>query len=349
MNKIIPILIIAALPFFVWGDSVLQGQLNGLLFLIVLASVLSMPHNWLKIIGLMTVGWLGFAYSAAFVSNFPSGPFVDAALIILCGVLVYLTIFNSAHPISFYANLICISAVIQAGLAIIQYLWFDPISTVISSVISVRGEMPFRTPVGTLGNPNFLGAYLAISIPFFFRSGWLWFIPMVACGLFISNTATAVVAAILGTAYFFGGWTWVCLGMFPAALYFASLSGHNMSGGQRLDFWADAVRQVCKTPTSFLFGYGPGVTWQEGNQLHSEYVATFFNYGAVGLSCMVAYIVTAFRVDRILFSAFLILCINMIGNHPLHTTPPAVLAITIIVLMDREKYKSVQNKERVEQ
>jgi hypothetical protein len=333
----IPLLFIAVLPFFVWGDNILQGQVNGFVFLSLLAAVLLTPSLWLKIIGLTATAWLGFAYAAAFVGTFPLAPFIDASLILFFGLTFFLFVFYTDIFFNTYAGIICISSLIQACLGICQWLWFDPASALIAQVVKVGGEMDFRTPVGTLGNPNFLGAYLAISLPFFFRSGWVWFLPVIALGLCAANSATAILAAIFGAAYFIGGWRGFLVGTVPAVVYLLGFSGKAVLGNERIPFWIDAFWKVCHSPASFLFGFGQGTTWQIGNQLHNQYMATLFNFGFVGLSCMIAYIVTASRKNRILFTAFLILCVNMIANHPLHVVTTAILAITVTALNEREK------------
>ncbi len=336
-QKAIPVLFIAALPFFVWGGNILQGQMNGFVFLSLFAAGLLMPSLWLKIIGLVATAWLGLAYAAAFVGTFPVVPFIDASLILFFGLTFFLFVFHMDISFDTYAGIICASVLIQASLGICQWLWFDPVSTLIAYVVKVGGETGFRTPVGTLGNPNFLGAYLAISLPFFFRSKWKWCLPVIILGLCAANSSTAVIAAIFGTAYFLGGWMGFYIGVIPAVVYLMGFSGKAVLGNERIPFWMDAVQKVCHSPASFLFGFGQGTTWQIGNQLHSQYAATLFSFGFVGLSCMIAYIVTVSRKNKTLFTAFIILCINMIANHPLHVVTTAILAITIMALCERDR------------
>ncbi len=300
------------------------------------------PNLWLRLIGLNIVGWLGYAYVASFVGSFPSGPFIDMSLIIFLGLLFYLFVFYFHLPLTFYYGIICVSALIQAAIAICQHLWFDPVSTLLVSVVKVTGEMDFSTPVGTLGNPNFLGAYLAISLPFFFRRRWVWFLPVIGYSLYIADASAACGAAIIGLGFFFLG-KWGFIAIVPAIVYVVILGRHSILTLDRYSFWMDAIQKACHSPSSFLFGYGQGTTWQVGNQLHNEYVATFFHYGITGLSCMVAYMVSLFRGNKTLVTALLILAVNMGWNHPLHTVPTAMLAIIVIALIEREKMEGLKN------
>jgi hypothetical protein len=296
-----------------------------------------MPDNPLKVIGCMVVAWLGYAYSASFVGTFPSLRYTVESLPILGGLLWFLFVLYSDISFDFYAGIICVFALLMAGIASCQLWWFDPVSTTLANVITVKGDMDFRTPVGVLGNPNFLGAYLAIALPFFFRRGWCLLIPVVAYGLWISQTSSAIGAALCGVGFFLFGMTGAVLAVVPAVAYFIIIDGHTLTGIDRIDFWMDAAQKVTASPSTLLFGYGQGATWQEGNQLHNQYASTLFHFGAVGLACMLNYIFTVYQGNRILFTAFLILCVNMIGNHPLHTVPTAILAITVIALIEREK------------
>ena len=334
LNKILPILFIVVLPFFVWGRNILQGQINGFVFLSLLMAVLLLPNVWLKIIGIIATGWLGFAYAIDFIGSFPISPFVDASLVLFFAIVFYLFVYHTKYTFEFYAKIICISALIQTMISICQWLWFDPVSFLMSTIVIVKGT----GIVGSLGNPNFLGAYLAISLPFFFRSRWVWFIPVIIIGLLISKTSTAIIGAIIGTAFFIGGWRFAVCGIVPVGIYLMVSTPAGTALNVRLDYWIDATKTTCRSLSSFIVGYGQGTTWRLDNQIHNEYVATFFNYGITGLACMIAYIATISRNNKILFTAFIILCVNMIGNHPLHVVTTAILAIVISALIERGRH-----------
>ncbi len=329
----------AILPLFILGRSVPQGHVYGLILFSILGASLLLPNLWLKLIGLMISAWLGYSVMIAFVKPYPLTPFVNVSIIIFLGMVFFLFIFYSALPLDFCFGAICVSALAQAALGICQKLWFDPVSTIISKVVVTTGALDFSTPTGTLANPNFLGAYLAISIPFFFRRRWIGFVPVVAFGLCITNASAACGAAIIGIGYFLWGWKGCLKAILPGLVYITMIgdSLDHLLADDRYSLWIDAIEKVRLSVPSFFFGYGQGTAWRPDNLLHSEYVMTLFSFGGIGLVCMAAYIVTIYRGQRHLFTAFLILCVNMAANHPLHTVPTAMLAITIIALIEREK------------
>lgn len=304
-----------------------------------------MPNKFLRVLGFVVVGWLLFAYIVGFFLDFPVSAYIEASMMIMIGVSLFLFVFYTDISANLYFNVICISSLLQCLIALCQWFWVDPVSITLSHIIHVTSSgFDTRTPVGILGNRNFLGAYLAISLPFFLRNKWCWFIPVIAFGLWITQTATAIIAAIIGITFFFYGFWGILVGVVLGAIYLFGLSGKDLAGNVRLEYWKDAIQKVSASPISLLFGYGQGVTWKIGNQLHSEYVATLFNYGLIGLSSMVAYIVTVYRGHKILLASFIILCINMTGNHPLHVVSTAILAIVIIALIEREKLENVKTK-----
>ena len=360
MEKAIPILFITALPFFVWGDTILQGQVNGLIFLTFFAAVMFIPNPWLKLLGLIATGWLGYAYSMSFVFHYSSEPTINAALLIFLGVLVYLFIIYQGRVFKkietkYWMNTICISALIQASIGLCQFLGFDPMSAAVSNVINVRFNAGSSPSVGVTGNQNFLGAYLAISSIFFFRPPFNDFggckihpkqlaFALIGGVLLMTKANTAIAAASVGLCWHFFGLAGVLAAIIPAAAYMQITDAaiwdgrHGFWEADRFQFWMDATNKIrFAPPSTFLFGYGPGTTWQAGNQLHSEYFATLFHYGTVGLAFMITYIKTSYRGHKILFTALIISCVNMIGNHPLHVLTTAILIITIIALNEREK------------
>jgi hypothetical protein len=196
------------------------------------------------------------------------------------------------------------------------------------------------SPVATLGNQNFFAAFIAISVVFFMRKRWWVFLPVVGLALACARTSTAIAAAFISCAFYFWGWKGAGLSIIPAILYYLlfKIPVHTLSLGTRLDYWMDALTKISNSWHTLLFGVGPGVYWQYGNELHSEPVSLLFNLGIIGLVIMAAYIITSFRrlCDRRLQAAFLAIIVDSFGNHPMHTAPTALLAIIIMGLVNRE-------------
>jgi len=368
--SIVALCALLLVPFGVMSSVIHQGHVYALMWVCFVGLSLSLPSLWCRGFGLYVAGWWLFVMYRVWIgAAIPElhAVAIDAALFLMFGMVALLAVYHSTFPQQTWFNVICIAALIQAIIGILQVIGCDPISTILSSIVIVRGENPFTTPTGTLGNQNFLGAFLAISMPFFFRVShfrhfcrpriyfplkwhgrafsfkvnWHYCLPIIILGLIIAHTSAACFAAAMGAAFYFGGW----IGFFCLAIagtgYLYFFDYQHIFQADRWQFAADIMQKVGTSWKSAWFGFGPGITWEAGNTPHNEYTWTLFNYGSVGLGIMTGYILTAYRDNRMLFTAFLILCINMIGNHALHTTPTALLAIIIIALMERERKETV--------
>jgi hypothetical protein len=271
----------------------------------------------------------------------------DALTFLLSGILIYALVIRSKISNDTFYNLICISALLQAGLAICQYLWIDPFLWLINAGFHMAiPRLDPHTLTGTLGNNNFLAAYLAIALPFFFRKGWFYGLILLIPCLILANTASAVVPAIVGTMFYFypkvkdNRKTIIYAGALFASLalyYVTTYHPISIDGNGRFPFWGEALSQIRYNLFTMICGMGPGAGWGRSFPLHNEWLQCLHQYGAIGLSLLVGYALTAYRGNRMLFTAFIIILINMIGNYSLHLAPSAFLIIITTGLMEREK------------
>lgn len=289
--------------------------------LAVLALVLN--DRILAPLGLLMAGWHGYLFSGGFSGTIPDDILVqayDGVTLLMAGGLIYYAIREGRVPVRYAKNVICSLAVIVCLLGVLQFFYGG------------------RDAISTLSNRNFYAAFLAISLPLFFRKGWQWFVPVLCLGLVIAQTSTAIAAAVMATGYLFWGWRGAVLGAVPGAAYYVFVKGYVPFVGVRWDYWADALEKVSRSWDTLLFGVGSGVYWSLG-MLHSEYVYLLFNLGIVGLVLALLYIgrTLCYRHgDRALKAAFLAVCIDGIGNHVLHTAPTAMLALVVMALLDEQ-------------
>ena len=256
-----------------------RGQL--IFFMAIALAVISvaLKNNWLKAFGcyiaLSVIGsWmLAMYYPKAGLRAFLT---TDQAIYLTCGyvLLVFISISNIDTE-TFY-KWICIGAIVQCLIAIPQqfeifpFVWF-------MNFIGIRTINPLVSKaVGTLQNSNFFSAYIAISLPFFFRKKWRWFIPVIVVHLLLSASTTAVISAAIGTVVVFNIWWVLILGLIGAyafAWYDGTMSklivSELLEQSPRLGFWKEAMGNI-KTVKEFLFGHGLGFSWGRGFNLHNE-------------------------------------------------------------------------------
>ncbi|OPY61475.1 MAG: hypothetical protein A4E57_04190 [Syntrophorhabdaceae bacterium PtaU1.Bin034] len=315
---------IFALAFVNWGDNVLRGQTYEFIVLGLMAASLLLGDAVLSILGLYLSCWFAYLMWAGFYGAIPAEILfqsLDTMTFIFAGMGVYMLVRRGQMERDRYMNWICTLTAIFCVLALAQITLF-------------RMDV-----VATLGNRNFLAAWLAISFPLFLRRKWMRFIPLIAICLLCTKTSSAISAALMATAFCLWGWKGAGIAIIPAVAYYLvfKLSVHNLSLGIRLEYWQDALSKISNSWQTILFGVGPGVYWRWGNEFHSEPVYILFNLGIFGLAIVAAYIFRSFRAkaDRRLQAAFLAALIDSFGNHVMHVALTALLIIIILALKDR--------------
>lgn len=312
------------------------------MFVCFIGLALHMPNKWLSGFGIYVSAWWLAVYLMTFTGAWmPELTLItiDTVLFLIFAMVAFLAVYYSKWSLNTWYNAICTAALIQCFVGTLQHFNLDPVSWALSYFVKVAGDFPFNYPTGTLGNPNFLAAFIAISLPFFIRDKWFWFIPVLFFGLYISHTSMAWVAVAIGISYFVGGRKLSLIALACFGLYTIIINPHDGLQNERVSMWLDAIQKITHSWKSTVFGFGPGIQWKAGDQLHNEYLMMVWNYGLIGLAFMCGFILSISRTNRYLFTAFIIICVDIIGNHALHTTPTALLAIIIIALMEREKHE----------
>ncbi len=309
------------------GQSVNYGHNYTFIVCGVAALAFLTKDNLLTLFGIYIACWFTYLLGCGFLGLIPGEILVqalDGSMFIIAGMAFYVLTRNCSGKLDKYMNGICALSLVLTAAAFIQYF------------------IGHCDPGSTLVCRNVYAAFMAISLPPFFRRKWAWFIPLIGLGLIIAKTSTAIAAALMATAFYLWGWKGAGIAIIPAVAYYLvfKLSAHAVSLGARLEYWQDALSKMANSWQTLLFGVGPGVYWQFQNELHSEPVYLLFNLGIIGLMIVAAYIFRSFSCkpsNRILQAALLAVVINSFGNHVMHTAPTALLAIIITGLIDREK------------
>ena len=235
---------------------------------------------------------------------------------------------------------ICIGSLIQAGLAALQLLGVDLWTSALGLIMPSRSDL--GGAAGTMGNGNYLGGWLAISLPFFFRGKWWVFVLPILALLIPVRSATAFAAALAGLlAYGLYSrrftmeekiWASVLAVFFVCAF---GLIYHPIFHNDRFDMWWQAAREVMASPAKFIFGLGPGNLSAGLIPLHSEWVTCLQAFGYLGLVMMAGYFIFGPVGNLILTSSLAAIGVDMLGNSPLHLGPSAFLILVICGLLER--------------
>jgi hypothetical protein len=313
---------LAAVCFAHWGANVFYTQafMMGIVALIALS--LWTRDGIVAAMGIYISLWLIFLHIGASKGWLPEEGFSQAI-----DSLVWITVGMVSYNI------------VRCGkkVSLETYLYGIVSLAVVLSLLGLLGILTGRPAVGTLGNQNFLGAFLAISgiACYSLRKGWIPLIPIVAC-LIATHTSMAIGAFLIGTGYFFFNVYGVIAGGIAGAAYFLIFKTSE-SMMIRADYWTDALQKISGSWQTIVFGVGPGIYWEWGNMLHSEYVYIVWNLGMVGLLLVGLYIWRSCREinNRVIFAMFIAVLVDGIGNHLMHTAPTAMLAIIVFGLKDK--------------
>lgn len=320
--------------------------------LVLLASMIA--NKWLKASLLYCALWQVVMFLMVMKMNLPLeelGPSIMFMLFILVGGVIYLASLESDFENEAFYNLFCIAALIQSAISLLQYCFaFDPLLYILRFFVQAQVKLDANVVTGTLGNPNFVAAYLAISLPFFFRGilksrkpQWWWGAIPVALVIILSGSSSAAIPAIIGVAFYFGGVKWAALGVIPGILYLMGdfASHKQLDAGvihSRAEVWRGVADQIYNQSfVNFIFGRGNASFYGRPYPMHNEWLQCFHNYGLVGLAMITGYVATIYKGNRVLFTAFIIAVINCFGSYPLHLAPSAFLILIIMGLIERER------------
>ncbi len=347
-RKYILILSFLMLPFgFLTFGIIHQGQ--HLAFVIAAMVIIGslIKNDWIFSFFIYSTFWILFI--CIYRLFFPATPIqtcltaMDMMIYFMAGAVIYVAVVKSKLKNETFYNIICIAALIQGTLALLQSFGFDPVVWTLNKVLTAVPLLDSRTMVGSLGNNNFLAAFIGISLPFFFRKNWFYGLILLIPILYFSRTTSAIVPVLIGSFVFFYPHMYkrfkivAGVALLLAASWYAVFHHTPFYANPRWTLWYEAFRIWAVHWFPVVFGMGPGANWGHNYPMHNEWAEGLYQFGLIGVALMIGYVVTIYRGNRILFSAFIILAINMFGNYPIHLAPSAFLIIIICALIERER------------
>ena len=337
------------------GGNIHAGHRNALLLsgLAIMGALIS--NIWVRAFIWYFVAWVTFLFWAGIIglANIQFVNLASTMTMYLTGAFfIYIAAQNSKNKITFYYNIICIAAILQALLSICQMWGHDLYQVVLELVYSSANKyIDPKTPTGSLGNNNFLSIFLAISLPFFYRKYWAYFVPVLWTIILVTITLTAAVAAFVGTILYFHDkirWRWLALGTIPFIYYLcmtkASYTINFTWDHDRFQWWAMAIKNVFRMPWfASVFGLGPNAFWGKAFPIHNEFVEAFYDFGFIGIFFIAGYFLTLYRKNKKLWISLIIASITCLGSYPMHLGPSIALIILIMGLIERERQCHLQH------
>jgi hypothetical protein len=319
---------------FVLSFVVITGSLTKNKFLYLFSIYLSLWYIYICIVRMM------YGIPAIYTVDA-----TNALLYISIGMAIYTAVANSSIDKEKVYNVICATSLVQCALALMQIMGLDPILSFLNNWFNAQPLLDRHSPIGSLVNPNFLSAYVSITLPLWFRGRWKYLIGIPITVIILCKTTSAFIPAVIGCVYYFWPRIWVKVNkrdwyeayevfvsvtlLIVACVLYAMFSHASILDNPRWGMWVSALTISFANWNTILVGMGPGAGWTQPYPLHSEPVTMLYQYGIVGLALLAGFIVTVPRHNRMLYAAFIIAVINSFGNYPLHLSPSAFLIIII--------------------
>lgn len=193
-NSLVLLFLVAGIFGFIPDNSLslrVSQQLMSSFTLVLFIGLFLLDNVWVK----MFMVW------ALIMSIFSAGGFgyscgsLNILLIYLVGYQAFKNMITKDLMIK-VINCICVIALIQVAMMILQKcgVWwiFKPKGT----------DTTFNYVCGFLGNPNLAGAFLAITLPLFFRKKIILLSPFLLVGLFLSQSMGGIVSACVGVIFY---------------------------------------------------------------------------------------------------------------------------------------------------
>lgn len=206
---IIPALFLA-LPFALISPGLIwKSQLLFFIFCPIFIIALNIKNSWVKAFLLYASVWQIFIFLMGFSKGISPGPALSIILSIMAGAVIFKFISENKLPDSKWLAIMRIATLAQIFIAIPQHWKWNPFMKFVSMFTTVMEKLPGHL-VGTLGNRNYLAAFIAISIPAFI--GWKvfkirnvtinpWLIGIFIFLFFCFSPGT--LAAVLGLVFYY--------------------------------------------------------------------------------------------------------------------------------------------------
>lgn len=248
-------------------------------------------------------------------------------------------------------NALCYFTLFQCAVWGFQMIGLD----LVGGIAHIAGAtMIAMAPAGTLGNPNFFAAILAITLPLFFRDKWVYCVPVIIAILLWQRTSGGYVAAMAGAIY------WVAktrpkalIATIPAIIAISIFFWTNMD---RLEF--DEVRRytwlsiLSNWDNWILTGNGPGTYPMFGliEHAHNDYLETAFEGGIISVGCMVGFLAMFYhravvikdKTQILVISSIVALTVNCVFNYPLHLAPTTFVSLILLGIYTNARFQNIR-------
>ncbi len=298
-----------------------------------------------------SVGWF-FGWMTQKQHLFSMSAFTYA----MAGILVYWLVSEAELKKEWVYNAICVATLVQVALCLVQGIWsIDPALEFLKLYKdNVRNHFEQTILLGSLGNPNFMAAWFAFTLTFFFRARWKWCLLVVVPVFLATRSEFAIISAGVGLIVFCKTphpRLDVAYALFVVGFGYLLIRAHGLSWDwdalwktsvtTRPENWAIAWSKITTPDWSLpqpalFFGVGYGHI-DPKYPIHNDYYSVVFRWGLTALWLVLGFLWNLPRKSPVLVAAFAALLVNGLASYPLRVPTTAFLGCVIFGLMEKEK------------
>lgn len=321
-----------------------HGQFVMMMAVSTVALAFVSKNLWVRLFCIYSVAWVLFAQVISMIFVSPHN-IIGATMArdfmrhLLVAVGIYAIVVRSEDSLDSWLDWICALACFQMIVGIPQVFGYFPETELLKSMgLMAEGKMN-ESATGLMENRNFFSGFLAISLPFFLRGRWKWWLPLLIGHLALSQTSTSVAAAAVGAFIALHGQWLILAVVWASGAAYLWIDGDALRS-ERWNYWREMVTGFdWDSWFSVTFGYGPYARWMHKFHPHSEYMKLWWDFGPPGVVLAAGYLWTLPRGDRTLWAALLAGAVICFGSFPFHLPVSAYLLIIIMALIEREGAK----------
>lgn len=299
INKwIIPVLFLIAPFVYLSPGLIWRSQLLFFLIIPIFIVAFSIRNIWIKSFLLYATTWQIVIFFLGFNNpRFSPGAGLSIILALMSGALIFKLIVESKTSDETWYSVLRIATLIQIALSIPQIMGFHVIRYVLSFYTKMTDLQPTHL-TGSVGNRNFLAAFIAFTIPMFI--GWktidIWGrkVNPIFIGVFVFllfTVSPAVIAGIIGVAFLLSyscktrtRIMYLCLAVLISAVYIGSyvlFTGSHLSEFTDLPGQLRTFFSTGKIPIDpFKGDLGRFAMWMMAiGQLLASWPAAIFGFG----------------------------------------------------------------------
>lgn len=284
-------------------------------------------------------------------------------LICFCaGLLLFLqmTVNLKSKYIYVIKTSLAVAAFIQSFFVIFSYSGIDPYPILVGEILGFTHKMQgfvLIKATGTLGNPNYTGAFIAMTLPFVFER-----YKKMSIFVFIALVLTSGMPVI---SFMYGAYVYVWLKVFKGKKL-KELAGISIIGAilcfvgnyfeipffddkKRFSTWYNSLTLL--DAKSWFIGNGLGYFYDVYpnafpakhvfKQLHNEYMEVLHAFGLTGILALIAFFANKVRHilkgDLFFVWSLVVLGANSFGHFTFHISSTALLGIIVIAYLMREE------------